>query len=131
MLSPKVARLLRLDPHEVRIAVIGASEARHKYGNIIVRDLLGKGYSVLPVNPRLDTLEGLPCYPALAAVPGPIHIVDFVGPPPVARAVTEALPEGRAEVLWYQPGAFDRATVAAAQGRGSEVVAGPCIMVEM
>jgi predicted CoA-binding protein len=130
MLPAKVLELLRRDPHDVRVALVGASEARHKYGNIILRDLLRKGYSVLPVNPSLAEVEGLPCYPDLAAVPGPIHIVDFVVPPAVATAVTAALPTGAAEVLWYQPGAFERATVAAAQGRGAEVVAGPCIMVE-
>ena len=130
MLPAKVLELLRRDPHEVRVALVGASEARHKYGNIILRDLVRKGYPVIPVNPSLDEVEGLPCYADLAAVPGPIHIVDFVVPPHVARAVTEALTPGLAEVLWYQPGAYDRPTVTAAQGLGAEVVAGPCIMVE-
>ena len=42
-----------------RIAVAGASSNPEKYGNKIVRNLLGKGYTVLPLNPREETIEGL------------------------------------------------------------------------
>ena len=35
-----------------RIAVVGASNDPAKYGNVIVRNLHGKGYAVLPVNPK-------------------------------------------------------------------------------
>lgn len=130
MLSPFVTKLLQRAPQEVRIALVGASDARHKYGNIILRDLVRKGFTVMPVNPQRDEVEGRLCYRSAGLVPGPIHIVNFVVTPEVARAVTEGLPKGLGEVLWYQPGAFDEATVAAAQNHGAEVVAGPCIMVQ-
>ena len=40
------------------IAVVGASDNRDKYGNIIFRDLRDAGYKVIPVNPNADIVEG-------------------------------------------------------------------------
>lgn len=113
----------------MRIALVGASQAPHKYGAIILRDLVRKGYAVTPVNPREAEIQGLPCVPSLADAP-PVDIVDFVVPPPVAGAIVEELPEGPGPALWFQPGAFDAGVVEAARAKGYEVVAGPCIMVE-
>jgi len=49
------------------LAVVGASWNRSKFGNIVFRDLRGKGYTVLPVNPGAEEIEGAPCYPNLAS----------------------------------------------------------------
>lgn len=113
----------------MRIALVGASQAPHKYGCIILRDLVRKGYEVVPVNPRVDEIDGLPCVARLADAPE-VDIVDFVVPPAVATEVVRGLPPGPGPALWFQPGAFDEATVRAARDLGYEVVAGPCIMVE-
>ncbi len=40
-----------------RIALVGASKNPAKYGNIILKDLLSKGFEVLPVNPNYDEIE--------------------------------------------------------------------------
>ena len=54
-----VMELLRRRGPGTRIAVAGASTNPEKYGNKIVRNLKGKGYTVLPVNPKEDLVEGL------------------------------------------------------------------------
>ncbi len=86
---PEVFAQLRRRGPQTRIAVVGASNDPAKYGNIIVRNLAAKGYTVLPVNPREAEIAGLPAFPNLAAVPGPIHIVDVVTPPGVTMKVLE------------------------------------------
>ena len=55
---PEVFEQLRRRGPETRIAVVGASNDPEKYGNIIVRNLAAKGYTVLPVNPRRDRDRG-------------------------------------------------------------------------
>ena len=45
-----------------KIAVIGASRSRSKYGNAVFRDLKRKGYNVFAINPGAETIEGEPCY---------------------------------------------------------------------
>jgi uncharacterized protein len=125
----EVLALLEPPRKERRIAIVGASNARHKYGNIILKDLRAKGFTVLPVNPNEDEVDGIACQPTVAALSGTIDIVDFVVPPDVSLEVVEGLDPSIHRVLWFQPGSFDAAVLRAAQPFPF-VVAGPCIMVE-
>ena len=125
----EVAALLDEPRNERRIAVVGASNARHKYGNIILKDLRAKGFTVLPVNPGLDEVEGIACHATVDDAPGPIDIVDFVIPPEMSLEVVRALDPKKYRVLWFQPGSFDERVLKATEAF-EHVVAGPCIMVE-
>jgi hypothetical protein len=44
------------------VAVIGASPNRAKWGNKAVRAFQSQGYTVHPVHPAHDQVEGLPCF---------------------------------------------------------------------
>lgn len=114
---------------ETRIAVVGASNDPQKYGNIIVKNLAGKGYTVLPVNPREPEIAGLTAYPDLASVPGPIHIIDFVTPPPVTMKILQHLDPAVARSFWLQDGSFDDAVIEYAGSRFPNLVHHACIMV--
>jgi len=121
-------RLKSKDP-QTRIAVVGASNDPNKYGNIIVKNLESKGYTVLPVNPREPEIAGLTAYADLASVPGPIHIIDFVTPPPVTMKILQHLDPGAARSFWLQDGSFDDAVIEFAEGRFPNLVHHACIMV--
>jgi uncharacterized protein len=127
--TKEVAALLEPPRKERRIAVVGASNARHKYGNIILKDLRAKGFTVLPVNPNEDEVDGIECHRSIDDVPGTIDIIDFVVPPDVSLEIVQSLDPKLHRVLWFQPGSFDSAVLKAAQPF-EHVVAGPCIMVE-
>jgi predicted CoA-binding protein len=121
--------LLHVRDGSTRIAVVGASNAPEKYGNIITRDLTRKGYTVLPIHPRERRVAGLTAYPTVDAAPGPVHIVNFVVPPAVSREVLATLDPARYEVVWFQPGSYDAEAVRDARARFREVVVEDCIMV--
>jgi predicted CoA-binding protein len=126
---PEVLEQLRRRGSETRIAVVGASNDPAKYGNVIVRDLAAKGYTVLPVNPRETEIGGLPAFPNLAAVPGPVHIVNVVTPPSVTgRVLGEAAALGLPAV-WLQDGSYDEAVLDAAADAPFQTVYEACIMV--
>lgn len=59
------------------IAVVGASAKKESQGYEYVQTLVEAGFPgpIYPVNPKLDELLGLKCYPDLKAIPGD---VDFV-----------------------------------------------------
>jgi uncharacterized protein len=126
---PAVAALLAPPRQERRIAIVGASNMRDKYGNIILRNLRSKGFSVLPVNPKEQQVEGEMSYATLDQLPRPVDIVDFVVPPAVSLSVVKAMDASRFRVLWFQPGSYDSSVLAAAEAF-EYVIAGPCIMVE-
>ena len=49
------------------VAVIGASKAAGKIGNVIVKNMISCGFTgpVFPINPKEQEIEGLTCYPAV------------------------------------------------------------------
>lgn len=57
------------------IAVIGASE-KFGAGSLVIENLRTLGFegTILPVNPRYETVLGLPCYPSLPEIPAEIQI---------------------------------------------------------
>ena len=130
VVTSTVFALLEMDPTRLRIALIGASRQRHKFGSIILADLLSKGFDVVPVNPRELELGGRPVARSVADVADPLHIVSVVVPPKRALAALEALDPSRNVLVWFQPGAYDQETLALARRRFDHVLAGPCIMVE-
>ena len=127
-------------PHEVfealrrrgpgtRIAVVGASNDPAKYGNIIVRNLAGKGYTVLPVNLHEKEIAGIPAWPSLTAVPKPIDIVDVVTPPAVTKGILEEAARLGLPAVWLQDGSWDAAALALAAKAPFKTVYEACIMV--
>lgn len=126
---PEVLEILRRKSKATRIAVVGASNAPYKYGNVIVRDLVAKGYTVLPVNPKEKEIAGLPAYPDLASVPGPVHLVDVVTPPDVTRRVLEEAARLGLPAVWLQDGSYDDEALAVAAAGPYKTVYEACIMV--
>ena len=126
---PEVFAILRRRGPETRIAVVGASNDPAKYGNIIVRNLAGKGYTVLPVNPREKEIAGLVAYRDLASVPGLIHIVDVVTPPAVTKGVLAEAARLGLPAVWLQDGSFDETVLEVAASAPFKTVYQACIMV--
>jgi predicted CoA-binding protein len=126
---PAALRAMIDDPAATRVAVVGATDTPGKYGGIITRDLLRKGFQVLPVHPTADTVAGAAARPEVGDH-GRVDIVNFVVPASVGRRVLAGLDPAAVGALWFQPGSYDAALVAEARRRFPLVVAGPCIMVE-
>lgn len=122
--------IARLSQSKVRVAVVGASATPSKFGNRIVRSLLSFGCEVVPVHPTAKTIEGLEVMPSVGAIEAPLDIVNVVVPPPVALETVGMLPQ-HADLVWFQPGAYDDAVLAAARQRCAHVVFEDCIMVEV
>jgi predicted CoA-binding protein len=125
----EVFEQLRRRGPETRIAVVGASNHPEKYGNIIVRNLSAKGYTVLPVNPRETEIAGLPAFPNLESVPPPVHIVNVVTHPEVTKKILEKAARLGLPAVWLQDGSYDDDALAVAAGSPFLTVHEACIMV--
>jgi predicted CoA-binding protein len=112
-------------------AVAGATSDRSKYGNKVLRCYLQNAKTpVFPVNPRAQTVEGLRCYPSLAALPEPARAVSIITPPAVTEEIVREAAELGITHLWMQPGAESARALELAREAGIEPIAGgPCILV--
>jgi len=113
-----------------RIALVGASKNPAKYGNIILKDLLSKGFEVLPVNPNYDEIEGVKCYKSIKELPKDVDVIVFVVPPKVGLQVAKEAVEAGFKKLWFQPGAESEEIREFLEKVGVEYSFEKCIMVE-
>ena len=113
-----------------RIAVAGVSRSRDQPANAIYRRLRDSGHEVVAVNPRTDDVEGAPCYPDLAAVPGEIDGVVVATHPRSAADVIRACGERGIGQVWFHrsfgDGSVSEEAVRACAELGIEPIVGGC-----
>lgn len=124
--SPEaIEALLRARP----VAVIGASADRAKYGNIVLRNLRARGWTVFAVNPRGGMIEGQPAYLTLDDCPQRPALAVVVTPPAVTMRILAGAARLGVRNIWLQPGAESDAVLAEAARLGLQPVHDACIMV--
>lgn len=109
-------------------AVVGASNARHKYGNRIYRALREAGYRVYAVNRHEARIEGDPAYARVTDLPEAPDVANLVVPPEQALGVVQDAHAAGAKAIWFQPGAEDAAAETWARAHGMDVIHA-CILV--
>ncbi len=73
---------MNLDPffHSKNIAIIGASREPGKVGNTIVKQLMGRGFKLYPINPTADNILGLKSYASVLQIPAKIELAIIATP---------------------------------------------------
>ena len=105
------------------VAVIGASNAHQKYGNKAVRAYLRQGWTVYPVNPTEQAVEGLKVYATVADLPGPVDRVSMYVPPAVGITLLDAIKaKAPAAELFLNPGSESDALVERATALGMDPI---------
>lgn len=113
------------------IAVLGASQDRAKYGNKCVRAYVRAGWTVVPVNPNVDSVEGIPAVARLGDLSGQaIDRISVYLPPEVTDGELEAIAALGAEEVWFNPGATNSVVSQRARSLGIPVVEA-CSIVDL
>jgi predicted CoA-binding protein len=105
-----------------RVAVLGASRHRHKYGNKAVRAYRAAGWEVLPVHPSAASIAGSPAFRRLADLAPPIDRITVYLPPPTVLALASEIAAVRAGDVFLNPGSASPEAVAALRRLGVEPV---------
>ena len=113
-----------------RVAVVGLSSNELRASNFVGYYLLRNGYEVIPVNPREESIFGLPCYDSIADVPGEIDIVDVFRDPSAVPEIAQQAAAKKASYLWLQFGVISMEGVAIAEAGGVECIMDKCIKIE-
>ena len=125
-----IAGLRRVLAQTKSIAVVGLSAHWYRPSYFAAKYMQDHGYRVIPVNPSYAEVLGQRCYPNLAAIPGPVDMVDCFRKaadiPPIAR---EAVAKG-ARVLWMQLGIRNEEAARLAIDAGLDVVMDRCVKIE-
>ena len=69
------------------VAVIGASPSPGKLGYAVLQNVIQYGYKgrIYPINPKAPEILGLPAYPSVKNIPGPVDLAVVLVPAPRSR----------------------------------------------
>jgi hypothetical protein len=121
--------------HSIKtIAVVGlsADPDRPSYG--VAKRLQQKGFTIIPVNPRLKAWEGIAAYPYVSSIPEDV-VVDLVDvfrkgedTPAVVQDVLKRTQ--RPKAVWLQQGITSEESKRLTEGAGMFFVEDHCMAVE-
>ncbi|MGF7429199.1 CoA-binding protein [Thermoanaerobacterium thermosaccharolyticum] len=111
-------------------AVVGATDRKNKFGYKIYKNLKLEGYTVYPVNPNYQTVDGDQCYESLSKLPVVPEVVDMVVSPKIGDAFVEEASKLGVDIIWFQPGAESDELIEKANNLGLNVVYNTCVMME-
>ena len=114
-----------------RLAVVGVSDTSGNFGKTVYEALRDRGYGVVPVNPKAETVGGDRCYPDLREAPGPLDgVVVMVEPGAAVEIVRQCIALGVPRVWLFKglggSGAVSDEAVRLCDEHGIEVVPGAC-----
>jgi predicted CoA-binding protein len=112
-----------------RIALAGASRSGKKFGNIAYKELKARGYEVALVHPQATEIDGVACYPNLAAVRDKVDGVLVCLPAGQAGQVLHEAAGLGLRKVWLQQGAETSELLALGRELGLDLVTGKCILM--
>jgi len=113
------------------IAVVGVSANPNKTANQIADYLILQGYTVIPVNPTLETWNGRKVYPTVESIPGRVDIVDvFRRNEYLAGVAEDAVRHGDVGLVFNQLGLTSPDAERIARDAGLDYIENRCIYVE-
>lgn len=116
--------------HLKRLAVVGVSRNPNEFTRTLFRELRQRGYDVVPVNPNLTEVEGLPCLPRVQDASPPVEGVLLMTHPSVTDLVVRDCAQAGIRHVWMYraagAGAVSRSAVDFCQSNGIALVDGEC-----
>ncbi len=122
--------LEKLQKKDVTIYLIGATNDKTKYGNIIYRDLKSKNIDVYGINPKATTIENDKAYHTIHEPPVKPDILNFVVPPKIGLEIIRDAVDSGFDNFWLQPGAESDEIISFLEKSGKKYLAHSCVMVE-
>ena len=111
-----------MNPMAKRVAVVGASSDRSKFGNKALRAFRAEGHTVIPINPNEREVEGLKTYASVLDVPEAIDMATVYVQPEVGQQLLAEFEQKKIPEIWINPGAESDDLVAEAKRRQLNII---------
>lgn len=112
-----------------KIAVVGVSRKKQKFGNTVYKELKKKGYTLYPVNPYMQIFDGDKCFPDITSIPEKPDSVLFSIPPNKTEAMMEKILNGGIKKVWMQQGSQSEKAIKFCEDNNIECVSKECILM--
>ena len=113
-----------------RIAMVGVSRNPRDFTRTLFAEFRRRGYDIVPVNPAIDQVDGLPCFAAVNRVSPPVDgVVLMTSPAVTSQVVKDCERAGIRRVWMYRAGgagAVSPDAVEFCRSNGMQVIDGAC-----
>ena len=113
-----------------RLAVVGVSRNPRDFTRTMFRELRARGYDVVPVNPGVPEVDGLPCLPNVYEAEPPVEGALLMTNPAVTEEVVRECAAAGIHHIWMYSsghgGAVSPEAVAYCRMNGIDLVKGEC-----
>ena len=114
---------------ERKLAVVGASRTGKKFGNMVLKELQPKGYTLFPIHPEMEYVENLKCYGSFRDLPEKVNAAFVAVSPAKALAAVEEAHAAGVSKIWLQQGAQSPEAVEYCRSNQIDLVSGECIFM--
>jgi len=111
------------------LAIAGVSRSGKGFGNLVLKDLTGKGYEMYPVHPEVDEVGGVRCFRSISDLPKEVGGLVLVVPPNQTEKLVRQAKEAGINRVWMQQGAESTEAIRYCKENGIDAVNGECIMM--
>lgn len=87
-----------------RVAILGASDKPDRYSHRAQLMLRQRGHEVVPVNPKLEVIEGIPVVPDLGAIEGAVDTLTLYVGPQITSGLADAILALKPRRVIFNPG---------------------------
>jgi hypothetical protein len=130
MTSDDISTLRRILGTARTIAVVGLSAEWHRPSHFAAQYMQAKGYRMIPVNPRYETILGERCYQRLEDIDVPVDIVDVFRRTEDVMPIADSAMRIGAKCLWQQIGVKNLEADAKVRAAGLDSVMDHCVKIE-
>jgi uncharacterized protein len=110
-------------------ALIGVSAKKKKFGNMILKNMIYRGFKVYPIHKNADFIDGIKCFADLKSLPEkPEGVILCVKPEETEKLVLEIHNAGIKNV-WMQQGSESNVAVEYCVVNEIRVISGQCMLM--
>jgi uncharacterized protein len=103
------------------VAILGASNHSERYSHKAQLLLLKKGYNPILINPKLQVIDGIKCYPSLSAIIEPVHTLTVYVSPQISSTLKEDILNFKCHRVIFNPGSENNSLYDDLRKNGIEV----------
>ncbi len=112
-----------------RFAMAGVSSNPKKMSRGFYKDLLKKNYEILPINPKMDDIEGVKCYHTVSELPDDVkHLIIMTPRDQTEKVVASAIEKG-IKHIWMQQKTDTPEAIELAEKNNINVIYKECIFM--
>jgi len=113
-----------------RIAMVGISHEQANISVMLFKELCGRGYDVVPVNPKMEEAQGRKCFARVQDIEPPVDAALLMTSPEITETVVSDCAEAGIRRVWMYraggKGAVSDKAVQFCNERGIRLVSGEC-----